>query len=231
MIHHVRLDQFDGPIELLIYLVRNQELDIGEIPIARITDQYLDFIRDRTSLNIDQAAEFLLMAVVLIRLKMRSLFPRPAESLETGTTVNLDEIVAEFQRYRHAAELLSGMETDRRNLFPRSGAGAAEFDAGADVMLLTQAFRKVISKLAPKDDWVVERVQLRIEERLAALRAVLAEQRVVDFLAYLAALGTVPEVVITFLAALELARLGEIRVSQDEETGAINLFRRAPPGA
>jgi segregation and condensation protein A len=227
MIHRVQLETFDGPIELLLYLVREQELDIAEIPIARVTDQYLSCIQGVASLNLENAAEFLLMAVVLIRMKMRSLLPRPpSENLDTGTLVNMDDIVAEFRRYQEAAHLLGGMEETRRNLFPRAGASRIEMSTGGDVLLLTNAFQAVVKRLAPKDDFVVERVQLRIEERLLSLRNVLAGQRVVDFIEYLTTMTTISEIIITFLAALELARLGEIRVSQDEATGAIYIFRR-----
>jgi len=236
MVHDVQLTPvFQGPIELLLYLVREQELAIAEIPIARITDQYFHWLQSRTSLNLENAAEFLLMAVVLIRLKMRSLLPRPTdENLDTGTLVSMGELVAEFQRYRQAAELLSGFEERRRSLFPRAGASRVELDTSADVGILTSAFRDIISKLAPRDDWVVERVQLRIEATLTELRRMIAENRVVNLVDYLATLETLSEIIITFLAALEMTRLGEIRVSQDETTAAILLFRRitaaAPPG-
>jgi segregation and condensation protein A len=227
MIHHVKLDEFDGPIELLIYLIRQQEIDIARIPIARITDQYLSYLQTLNSLNIENAAEFLLLAVVLIRLKVRSLLPRmQAEDLGIGTTVSLDEIAAEFQSYREAARILSEREEKQRGLFPRAGASQVVQDTRGDVMLLTTAFRAIIDKLAPKEDWVVERVQLKIDERLGELRARLDENRVVDFMAYLEGLDSLAEVIITFLAALELARLGEIRVSQDEVSGRLILYRR-----
>jgi segregation and condensation protein A len=231
LMHDIKLAPlFQGPIELLLYLVREQELPIAEIPIARITDQYLHWLEAQSSLNLENASEFLLMAVVLIRLKMRSLLPRPKdENLDTGSLVSMDELVAEFKRYREAAEVLSGYETERRNVFPRAGASRVELDTSADVMILTNAFREIISKLAPKDDWVVERVQLRIEETLTELRRLVAGQRMVNLLDYLATRPTLAQVIIAFLAALEMARLGEIRVSQDELTGAILLFRRVVP--
>ena len=228
MIHRVELEVFEGPIELLLYLVRGEkELDIAEIPVARITYQYLSYIQSLAHLNLENAAEFLLMAVVLIRMKMRSLLPRPrTENLDTGSAISMDDIVAEFRRYQQAAQLLSGLEEHRRNLFPRAGASRVELDASGDVLLLTNAFQTVVSRLSPNDDFVVERVQLRIEERLVKLRALLAEQRVIDFIEYLSTMTTISEVIITFLAALELARLGELRVSQDEATGAIYVFRK-----
>lgn len=230
MIHRVQLDAFEGPIELLLYLVREQELNIEEIPIARVTDQYLSYIQSLPRLNIENAAEFLLMAVVLIRLKMRSLLPRPqAEDLETGTQVSMDEIVAEFQRYREAANLLAQKEEERRRLFPRAGAAPRDFAESGDVMLLTETLRTILSRAEAADDWVVERVQLRIENALQALRGQLIEHRTLDFVKYLAGLPKLTEVIITFLAALELARLGEIRISQDWETDAIILFYRVSP--
>jgi segregation and condensation protein A len=230
VIHRVQLEVFDGPIELLLYFIREQELDITEIPIARITDQYLSYTQAAANLNLENAAEFLLMAVVLLRMKMRSLLPRPqSENLDTGSVVNMDDIVAEFRRYQQAAQLLSGREDERRNLFPRAGASRVEIETSGDVLLLTNAFRAVVARLTPRDDFVVERVQLRIEERLESLRTALAERRAVDFIEYLAHLNSISEIIITFLAALELARLGELRVSQDEATGAIYIFGRRVP--
>jgi segregation and condensation protein A len=227
MIHQVQLETFEGPIELLLYLVREQELNIEEIPIARITDQYLSYIRSLPRVSIERSAEFLLLAVVLIRLKMRSLLPRPqTEDLETGALVSMDEIVAEFQRYREAANVLAQKEDERRRLFPRAGAAPRDYAGAGDIMLLTETLRAIISRAEPADDWVVERVQLRIENALQNLRGVMIEHRALDFMSYLAGLPRLTEVIITFLAALELARLGEIRISQDWETGAILLFYR-----
>ena len=227
MIHQVRLDEFDGPIELLVYLVRQQEIDIARIPIARIADQYLSHLQTLNTLNIENAAEFLLLAVVLIRIKVRSLLPRmPTEDLGTGTVVSLDEVMAEFQRYREAARILSECEEKQRGRFPRAGASQVQQETRGDVLLLTSAFRAIIDNLAPKSDWVVERVEFKIDERLAALRARLLRDRVVDFATCLEELDSLAEVIVTFLAALELARLGEIRVSQDEATGRLMLYRR-----
>jgi segregation and condensation protein A len=227
MIHQVQLETFEGPIELLLYLVREQELAIEEIPIARITDQYLTHIQSLPHVSIERAAEFLLLAVVLIRMKMRSLLPRPpAEDLETGTLVSMDEIVAEFQRYREAASMLAQREEERRRLFPRAGAAPRDYAGAGDVMLLTETLRAIMSRAEPADDWVVERVQLRIENALQTLRGLLIERRTLNFISYLAGLPRLTEVIITFLAALELARLGEVRISQDRETGAILLFYR-----
>jgi len=227
MIHQVQLETFEGPIELLLYLVREQELNIEEIPIARITDQYLSYIQSLPHVSIEQAAEFLLLAVVLIRLKVRSLLPRtPTEDLETGALVSMDEIVAEFQRYREAANVLAQKEDERRRLFPRAGAAPRDYAGAGDIMLLTETLRAIISRAEPSDDWVVERAQLRIENALQTLRGLMIEHRALDFIAYLTGLHKLTEVIITFLAALELARLGEIRISQDWQTGAILLFHR-----
>jgi segregation and condensation protein A len=226
MIHRVQIETFDGPLELLLYLVQKQELDIEAIPIVRVTDQYLNYIQSLDRLNLENAAEFLLLAVVLIRLKMRSLLPRPElEDLETGSTVSWGEIAAEFERYREVASRLSRMEEERRRLFPRAGTGTRDFAGSGDVMILTEAFRSVLKKLEPKEDWLVERVQLRIEETIESLREVMREHRMLNFIDHLMSLPGLGEVIITFLAALELVRLGEVRVSQDEETGAINLFQ------
>lgn len=261
VIHEVRLDVFDGPIELLIYLLRKDELDISEVPIAQLTDQYLAYVRDllrsdqdqRGTLSLEKASEFILMAIVLVRMKVRSLLPRVApDQTELGSQVSLDDIVAEFERYQQAARLLHEREEQQRWRYPRPTAGGSHHDTGrawpsslgeaagpfseghlaeADqsALVLASALQNLLARLAPEPQLVLERLELRIEERLKALRELLSRQKSIDLLSYLEMLDSLQEIIISFLAALELVRLGEARADQDPETGYVTLHWRETP--
>ncbi|MBM3315061.1 hypothetical protein FJY71_04365, partial [candidate division WOR-3 bacterium] len=115
----VRLETFEGPVELLLYLVRQSELDVCDVPIGRLTDDYLGYIRQARRLDLEVASDFLVMAGVLVRLKARRLVPsQPDEDTETPT-VTLDQILDDFRKYQRVAELLGTREAERRRMFPR----------------------------------------------------------------------------------------------------------------
>lgn len=226
-VHRIDLEIFRGPIELLVYLVRRAELSVCDVPISQITSQYLTFLQSLVSLNVAHAVEFLILVAVLIRIKTRALLPtRKTEELEVGQTVVSNDLRHEFQQYQHAAELLVQFEERHRQLFPRWGIDRGTLPARGDILLLSEVFHTLVSRLLPDDELVMDTVKLRIAERINQLRTLLAEQCALDFRAYLRTMTTMSELVITFLAALELSRTGEIRVSQDELSGAVYILKR-----
>lgn len=222
----VRLDLFEGPVELLLFLVRKNELDVFDVPIARLTDDFLSWVRQEQNLNMEGASDFLVMAAVLVRLKVRQLLPRtPAEDLETAT-ISLDQILDEFRRYQQVARLLSDKEAERRQVFPRSGeTPRARLAQSEDLMLLTAALKHVLSRLAPEPVARIEPLKIRVEDKIAALRELIRSRHSVDFEEAISG-RTVPEVIVMFIAVLELVRLGELRVRQEQEFGTIRLESR-----
>jgi len=167
--YRVRLDAFEGPLDLLLFLIKKSEVDLHDIPIASITDQYLRFLSQLRSqgpgrIDIDTAGEFLVMAATLMEIKSRMLMPRPPahSRADTGDTTAMDpraELVRqllEYKKYRDAAEALEGRAEEWRRRFPVSGAGvheeavreAAEREASMDVedldlMDLVEAFKRI----------------------------------------------------------------------------------------
>ena len=228
MDYKVQLELYEGPVELLLYLVRKNELDVFDIPIGRLTDDYLTYLQQLPEINIEQAADFILMASILIRLKMRSLLPSAEAEPQEEAPISLEQIIEEFKKYQKAAQHLSGLEEKRYNLFPRSGEEIYELEGSGDLFALTQTFNDVLAKLAPKESLKIEPRKIKIEEKLSFLRSLIQEKKEIDFIEVVKDCQQVEEVISLFLATLELIRLGEITVKQDREFGTIKLILKEP---
>ena len=227
----VRLDLFEGPVELLLYLVRKNELDVVDVPVARLTDDFLAAVRQATELDMESASDFLIMSAVLLRLKARALLPRsPEEDLSTPT-VSLDQIMDEFRRYQQVARLLSDKESERRLLYPRAGESPrSKLAESEDVVALAAALKRVLAKLTPERVAQIAPPKVRLEDKIADLRRIMRERKSVDFEEVVTG-TTVAEVIVVFIAVLELVRLGELRVRQQAEFGTIRLELREPEAA
>jgi segregation and condensation protein A len=224
----VRLDLFEGPVELLLYLVRKNELDVVDVPVGRLTDDFLASVRQSHKLDMESASDFLIMAAVLLRLKTRALLPRSPEEDLTTPTVSLEQILDEFRRYQQVARLLSDKESERRLLYPRAGESPrSRLAESEDVVALTAALKRVLSKLTPERVAQIAPPKVRLEDKLADLRRIIRERKSVSFEEVVTG-TTVSEVIVLFIAVLELVRLGELRVRQEAEFGTIRLEFREP---
>jgi len=229
LLSDVHLQVFEGPVELLLYLVRKNELDVQDVPVARLTDDFLGHIRQTERLNIEVASDFLVMAAVLLRLKVRRIIPaRRDEELDTPT-VTLEQILDEFRRYQQAARVLHDREQERRLVFPHPPVlPKGQLADQEDVALLTQAFRRVLAKLSADRIVEVAPRKVRLEDKLEQLRCLIRSQgRVVFEEAF--DCRSLTELIIMFIAVLELVRLGEIRVRQDEQFGSIVIELKPGP--
>lgn len=226
----VRLNVFEGPVELLLYLVRKNELNVLDIPVARLTDDYLAYLRSNPLLNLDAAADFMVMAAVLIRLKVRALLPRLAEEDLTTPQVTLEHILESYRQFQSAAQLLARREEEQRLRFPRKGetprAKSAEQE---DLALLTRAFSRLLARMKPQPRMTISPREIRIEDKIENLRLLVSQRSAIDFEEAVTG-GTLTELIVTFLALLELVRLGEITVEQKEEFGPIRLIRKEKGG-
>jgi segregation and condensation protein A len=227
----VRLDLFEGPVELLLYLVRKNELDVADVPVGRLTDDFLGAVRQAQGLDMESASDFLVMAAVLLRLKTRALLPRgPEEDLSTPT-VSLDQIMDEFRRYQQVARMLSDKESERRLLYPRAGESPRAKQAeNEDVVALAAALKRVLAKLTPQRVAQIAPPKVRLEDKIADLRRIMRERRSADFEEVITG-TTVAEVIVLFIAVLELVRLGELRVRQEAEFGTIRIELREAASA
>lgn len=226
--YQVKTEIFSGPIELLLYLARKNEVDIFDVPLAKITDDYLAYVQQVKNLNVEVTSDFLLMAVVLIRLKVWRLLPSTKEGEELPERpVSLEDIINEFKKYAGVAGFLGDLELRRSQLFPRRGQIVEELpDASGDIYVLISAFQKVIEKNLPKATLEISVPEVKLEDKLAELRTLFAEQVKIGFDQIAERARTITEIIIMFIALLELIRLGEIRVRQNVEFGEIILEKK-----
>jgi segregation and condensation protein A len=238
----VKLEAFEGPLDLLLYLIRKNELNIYDIPIALITEQYLQYIDVLQELNLDVAGEFLVMASTLIHIKSRMLLPRPPatfndEDLEEDPREALVRRLVEHQKYRAAAQQLRERELLRSAQYIRpdervAAAAGDEYEPELEVDLfgLMAAFRGVLERAARKPPMVIPPEQISIELRMSQVLARLSETEACGFEELFDdGDGSRAFVIVTFLALLEMIRLKLVRVFQPAGTEAIRVYKRARP--
>ncbi len=236
----LRLETFEGPLDLLLHLIKKNEVNIYEIPIALITEQYLEYLGLMQELNLDLASEFLVTAATLIHIKSRQLLPRPeAISEDTGEEIDprdaLVQRLLDHQRFKAAAELLHERETLRNAQWTRPDeriealAGEdAEPDLDVDLFGLLAAFRRVLerSKLPPSVP--LPPAEVSIESRIEQLLGRLSEQEACGFDDLFDDVASRGDLIVTFLALLEMVRLKLVRAFQ-QGGGAIRIYKRARP--
>jgi len=235
----VRLQNFEGPLDLLLHLIKKHELSIYEIPIARITQQYLEYIDLMQEMNLDVAGEFLVMAATLIHIKSRMLLPRPdpaQEDADENPREALMRRLLEHQKFKAAAELLHERETLRSAQWTRADGPIAEIAGEApepeievDLFSLISAFRAVVERARQRPKIYLPTEQISIEHRIEQLLARLSETEACGFDDLFADMQSRAGMIVTFLALLEMIRLKLIRVFQSGGTGGIRVYKRERP--
>jgi segregation and condensation protein A len=235
----VRLANFVGPLDLLLHLIRKHEVNIYDIPIARITQQYLDYIDMMQEMDLDVAGEFLVMAATLIHIKSRLLLPRPDPTQEDPGEDPREALVRrllEHQKFKAAAELLHERETIRSAQWPRADGPIAEIAGEApepeievDLFSLISAFRAVVERSRQRPKVYLPSEQIPIEDRISQLLSRLSETDACGFDDLFADMQSRAGMIVTFLAILEMIRLKLIRVFQSEAMGGIRVYKRERP--
>ena len=232
----VRVAAFEGPLDLLLHLIKKNELNIYDIPIALITQQYLDYLEVMTELNLDTVGDFLVMAATLIHIKSRTLLPRPdprQDDVEGDPREELIRRLLEHQKFKAAAELLHEKEIQRSAQWGRpdtvvtSVVGEApEPEVEIDLFSLMAAFRQVLERVKQRPRVLLPPEQMPIETRIEQLLARLSTTEACGFEDLFEDVQTKPGVVVTFLALLEMIRLKLIRVFQQGNFGPIRIYKR-----
>jgi segregation and condensation protein A len=237
----LRLEHFEGPLDLLLHLIKKNEVNVYDIPIALITEQYLAYLNLMQELNLDVASEFLVTAATLIHIKSRSLLPRQ----ETASADPDDEIdprdllvqrLLDHQRFKAAAELLHERETLRNAQWTRPDARVealagepVEPELDVDLFGLLAAFRRVLERAKDQPHVALPPEQLSIETRIEQLLARLSATEACGFDQLFDDVASRGDLIVTFLALLEMIRLKLVRVFQPGGAGAIRIYKRARP--
>ena len=235
----VRLQNFHGPLDLLLHLIKKSEVNIYDIPITMITSQYIEYIDLMQEMNLDVAGEFLVMAATLIHIKSRELLPRPDPAQvdpEEDPREALMRRLLEHQKFKAAAELLHERETLRSAQWTRPDGPIAEIAGEApepevevDLFSLISAFRAVVERTKLRPKMYLPGEQIPIEDRIEQLLSRLSETEACGFEDLFDDIQTRAGLVVTFLALLEMIRLKLIRVFQSGVIGPIRIYKRARP--
>jgi segregation and condensation protein A len=235
----VRLANFEGPLDLLLHLIKQHEVDIYDIPIALVTRQYIEYIDMMQELNLDVAGEFLVMAATLIHIKSRTLLPRPDPTQDDPDEDPREALVRrllEHQKFKAAAELLHERETLRSAQWTRPDGPITEIAGEApepeieiDLFTLISAFRAVVERSKQRPKVYLPTEQIPIEDRIEELMTRLSETEACGFEDLFADVQSRAGLIVTFLALLEMIRLKLVRVFQSGAFGEIRIYKRARP--
>lgn len=233
--YRVRLDIFEGPLDLLLHLIKKNEVEIAAIPVATITEQYLGHLEFMRDLNLDIAGEFLVMAATLMLIKSRELLPatEAEESEEPDPRAELVQQLIEYQRYREAALELSERPLLQRDVFRREAMPLAPEElAGlpeepvrvrATSWDLLEAFRAILQRARPEPVHEVVQESVSLRDRIGEVLARLRDPRRVCFVELFPADASRLEIVVTFLAVLELMKMGAVQAWQEDGLAPITI--------
>jgi len=225
-------DIFEGPMDLLVHLVRKNEVDIYDIPIALIADQYMDTIKMMKIMNIDLAGDFLVMAATLAHIKSRMLLPTPDEDEEAeDPRMDIVRPMEEFLRLKYAAEDLALRDQLDWDVFARGPAEVtepAEEDSRDLVRVslfeLIDAFKRIVKRVSAEEFLHITVDKISVKSRISEIADLLDGKDSVTFEALFEGQLTKSQIIVTFLAVLEMAKSQLIRLMQHRQTGIIRIF-------
>jgi segregation and condensation protein A len=224
-------DIFEGPMDLLVHLIKKNEVDIYDIPIALITEQYLAYLEWLQAMNIDTAGDFLVMAATLAHIKSRMLLPPSADDEDDeDPRMEIARPLAEYLQLKTAAEELARRELLGESTFVRQPADTRDLVSPEEEFIkvglfeLIDAFQQILKKIAPEDRLDLTTDGISVKDRIAELVDLFEADRSLTFDDLFTARPTRSDVIVTFLAILEMVKLCLVRLRQHTETGLIRLF-------
>ncbi len=231
-LYQVKLDNiFEGPMDLLVHLIKKHEVDIYDIPIAIITDQYLEYLQWMESMNIDVAGDFIVMAATLTQIKSKMLLPiHENENDQEDPRLEIARPLAEYLRMKSAAERLAERDLLGENIFARNPDQEEFLADRQDEVLklglfeLIEAFQQILNKISDDDKVSIAADSISVKNRISQLADIFESRESVTFEELFPAGVVKSEVIVTFLAILEMVRLSLVRIVQHVQTGVIRLF-------
>ena len=233
----LQLPVFEGPLDLLLYLIEREELDITAVSLVQVTDQYLSHLRSGEQVDATALAEFIATGTRLLLLKSRALLPQPPSDDEDVEELGEDLVqrLREYRRFKEAAGMLQDIEAEGRRTYPRE-APPPELPLptgldGITLDLLAEIVREVLERQPDEaPELVVEREEVTVEEKVAELTRALQRQSRVSFRSFISSCRSRLEVIVAFIAVLELIKALRLEAAQDAPFGDISLVALAPAG-
>lgn len=235
MSYLIKLDMFEGPFDLLLSLIERHEIDIMDIPIAQIAEEYLNSLQQMQEMDLVISGDFLVMAATLLQIKAKMLLPKKRvvvddEELEEDPRSELVERLLEYKFYKQAAQMLNEFGESASEVYPRSASQVIEKSpvflnpvGATDIHILTKLFAQVLDATTETEQvHHIKRAQLSVPESIVKVRLTLLKHKRVRFSDLLVSRDKF-YIIVTFLAILELVRMHEIRAVQDEDFSDIEL--------
>jgi segregation and condensation protein A len=232
----IKLQEFEGPLDLLLFFIRRDELDIYNIPISRITKEFLDYIHYMETLDLEVAGEFLVMAADLMQIKVKMLLPpEPGEEEEQDPRANLVKRLVEYKRYKEAAVGMTAQEAAQRKIYyrsyfdadPRVTTEEEEDESLRDVSLfdLISSFKFAIERMPKKFVHEIVRLNVTIDEQIEYITDYFSRRSEATFYELVKDMDEKIRIVVTFIALLEMIRSQRIVVRQAEPFGEVSIMR------
>ena len=231
------IGDFEGPLDLLLHLIKKSKMEIFDIEISEITNQYLNYIKSMTDMNLDIASEYLVMASELIEMKSKKLLPK-SEEKEEDEEVEDPEVVlkrrlVEYQKYKDSTNLFRDLEKNRSSYYTKAPESLKKYsleklenDGSVDVYDLLDAFQKLLERqeFSKPKNTKIARKELSVKERIVKIRDILKVNKRVNFVELFDDFSK-PYVVVTFLSVLEMVKSREINIKQDNNFSDIYIER------
>ncbi len=230
--YKIHLNSFEGPLDLLLFFIKRDEIDIYDIPISRITKEFIDYLHLLEQLDLEAAGEFILMAATLMQIKVKMLLPRVVDEKgeEIDPRADLVKALLEYKRYKEMSEELSFMEANQRNYMYRGNydSDAKETPPDYEVLLknisiydLIKAFKKVLMDKPAEPVHQIKKWNVTIDEQMEYVTSRLKEKRELSFLELMIDMRDRIKIVVTFIAMLEMVKAGTVGL---RESSILNDF-------
>lgn len=223
-------DIFEGPMDLLVHLIKKNEVDIYDIPIALITRQYLDYVEWMKQMNIDFAGDFLVLAATLTQIKSRMLVPSHQDNEEEDPRLEIAKPLLEYLQMKSVAEQLAQRSLLGEDTFIRTPEKDNRLMQSEGEVIkiglfeLIDAFQKILENMAPEKSVEITADRISVKDRINEIIDILEAEESITFDALFSKNSNKNEIIISFLAILEMVKLSLVRILQHVQTGIIRIF-------
>lgn len=235
--YKIKLDQFEGPLDLLLFFIKRDELNIYDIPISRITGEFLEYVNLIKLMDLEVAGDFILMASTLMHIKVRMLLPREVDERgeEIDPRADLIKALLEYKKYKEVAEDLTFFESSQRKISFRGdfSQDAMESPPEFEILLknisvydLAKAFKKAIEGIKPQIVHEIKKINVSIDEQIEYILSRIGEKGEIHFLSLVYGMKEKIRIVITFVALLELTKMEKIGIKESPEFNDFVIYGR-----
>jgi segregation and condensation protein A len=236
--YKIKLDQFEGPLDLLLFFIRRDELDISDIPISQITGEFLEYVSLIKLMDLEVAGDFILMASTLMHIKVRMLLPREVDERgeEIDPRADLIKALLEYKKYKEVAEDLTYFESSQRKISFRGDFSEDEMESPPEFEILlknisvydlAKAFKKAIEGIKPQIVHEVKKINISIDEQVKYILSRISEKAEIHFLSLVHGMKEKIRIVITFIALLELAKMEKIGIKESSDFNDFVIYGKS----